>query len=116
MVTNDGHPFRPADWKRLKSIAEGNPDETKIGAFGVGFYSVFEVCDEPLIRSGREALAFYYKGNTLYTRMVPVLPGDSHFPGRPQGEFPSSFWSWCVSVFGRRAHACSLPWEVSSVM
>ena len=27
---NDGFPFRPQDWKRLKSIAEGNPDEQKV--------------------------------------------------------------------------------------
>lgn len=52
---NDGTPFRQEDWNRLKKIgkplniqhtarvlfshiiiAEGNPDEQKIGAFGVG--------------------------------------------------------------------------------
>lgn len=32
VVCNDGIPFRPEDWKRLKKIAEGNPDEEKIGA------------------------------------------------------------------------------------
>jgi hypothetical protein len=32
---NDGMPFRPEDWARLKSIASGNPDESKVGAFGV---------------------------------------------------------------------------------
>jgi hypothetical protein len=37
---NNGFPFRPQDWDRLQSIAEGNPDEDKIGAFGVGAYSV----------------------------------------------------------------------------
>src|SRR5579871_5986606 len=35
LVTNDGLPFGANDWSRLKRIAEGNPDETKIGAFGV---------------------------------------------------------------------------------
>lgn len=57
---NDGQTFRPQDWDRLKKIAEGNPDDSKIvrprpssskragqltlprsgfpqGAFGVGF-------------------------------------------------------------------------------
>ncbi|KAF2756269.1 hypothetical protein EJ05DRAFT_478282 [Pseudovirgaria hyperparasitica] len=68
VVTNDGQPFSASDWARLKSIAEGNPDETKIGAFGVGFYSVFADCDEPFVISGSNTMAFYWKGNTLYTR------------------------------------------------
>lgn len=34
MVRNDGVVFREEDWNRLKKIAEGNPDENKIGAFG----------------------------------------------------------------------------------
>lgn len=45
LVKNDGQAFREEDWQRLKRIAEGNPDETKIGAFGVGFYSVFSDCE-----------------------------------------------------------------------
>lgn len=32
VVSNDGFPFRGQDWQRLKKIAEGNPDEEKIGA------------------------------------------------------------------------------------
>ncbi|KAI9808762.1 MAG: hypothetical protein M1825_003914 [Sarcosagium campestre] len=68
LVTNNGHPFASSDWSRLKRIAEGNPDETKIGAFGVGFYSVFADCEEPFVSSGREAMAFYWKGNSLFTR------------------------------------------------
>ena len=71
-VTNNGQPFTAADWSRLKSIADGNPDETKIGAFGVGFYSVFSDCDEPFVVSGDKAMAFYWKGNTLSTKMSTV--------------------------------------------
>ncbi|KAF1917806.1 hypothetical protein BDU57DRAFT_514261 [Ampelomyces quisqualis] len=71
-VTNNGQPFTTADWSRLKSIADGNPDETKIGAFGVGFYSVFADCDEPFVVSGDKAMAFYWKGNTLSTKMAYV--------------------------------------------
>ncbi|KAI0199372.1 hypothetical protein F4808DRAFT_215832 [Astrocystis sublimbata] len=72
VVQNDGQPFTKTDWARLKRIAEGNPDETKIGAFGVGFYSVFADCEEPFISSGGEAMAFYWKGNALFTRKVQL--------------------------------------------
>ncbi|PSN68139.1 hypothetical protein BS50DRAFT_573103 [Corynespora cassiicola Philippines] len=72
IVTNNGQPFTSADWSRLKSIADGNPDETKIGAFGVGFYSVFADCDEPFVVSGDKTMAFYWKGNTLSTKVATV--------------------------------------------
>lgn len=57
-VANNGKPFTDADWSRLRCIAEGNPDETKIGAFGVGFYSVFSECDEPFVISGNKTSKF----------------------------------------------------------
>ncbi|KAF2268937.1 hypothetical protein CC78DRAFT_575481 [Lojkania enalia] len=72
IVSNNGTPFTAADWSRLKSIADGNPDETKIGAFGVGFYSVFADCDEPFVVSGDRTMAFYWKGNTLSTKVAAV--------------------------------------------
>jgi hypothetical protein len=72
VVQNDGQPFTVTDWRRLKRIAEGNPDETKIGAFGVGFYSVFADCEEPFVSSGSEAMAFYWKGNALFTRKLQL--------------------------------------------
>lgn len=68
VVTNDGESFGENDWSRLKRIAEGNPDETKIGAFGVGFYSVFADCENPFVSSGDQTMAFYWKGNSLFTR------------------------------------------------
>ncbi|EMD59912.1 hypothetical protein GGP41_008962 [Bipolaris sorokiniana] len=74
VVSNNGQPFTVADWSRLKSIADGNPDETKIGAFGVGFYSVFADCDEPFVISGDRTMAFYWKGNMLSTKAAPVPP------------------------------------------
>ncbi|KAK4155493.1 hypothetical protein C8A00DRAFT_31732 [Chaetomidium leptoderma] len=76
VVQNNGQPFTKTDWGRLKKIAEGNPDETKIGAFGVGFYSVFADCEEPFVSSGDEAMAFYWKANALFTRKVTLPPGE----------------------------------------
>lgn len=75
LVSNDGEAFQENDWSRLKRIAEGNPDETKIGAFGVGFYSVFADCENPFVSSGDQTMAFYWKGNSLFTRRAP-LPKD----------------------------------------
>lgn len=72
VVQNDGQAFGENDWTRLKRIAEGNPDETKIGAFGVGFYSVFADCEDPFVSSGSQAMAFYWKGNSLFTRRLQL--------------------------------------------
>jgi len=81
---NNGTIFREEDWNRLKKIggysilvvmsdytlrflidlclpAEGNPDEQKIGAFGVGFYSLFSVTEEPFVTSGTNWMGFYWK-------------------------------------------------------
>ncbi|KAL1980877.1 hypothetical protein VTN96DRAFT_3373 [Rasamsonia emersonii] len=77
LISNNGHPFNEKDWARLKRIADGNPDETKIGAFGVGFYSVFDDCEEPFVSSGGEAMAFYWKGNALFTRRLKLEQVDS---------------------------------------
>ncbi|KAI0267320.1 hypothetical protein BC834DRAFT_981543 [Gloeopeniophorella convolvens] len=67
---NNGIKFRDEDWNRLKKIAEGNPDEEKIGAFGVGFYSLFSVTEEPWVASGGRWMNFYWKGgkDQLYAR------------------------------------------------
>ncbi|KAK2825746.1 hypothetical protein FQN49_007404, partial [Arthroderma sp. PD_2] len=75
-LRNNGTPFNANDWARLKRIAEGNPDETKIGAFGVGFYSVFSDCEEPFVSSGKEAIAFYWKENALFTRRLKLDERD----------------------------------------
>ncbi|KAI4244656.1 MAG: hypothetical protein L6R40_002860 [Gallowayella cf. fulva] len=65
VIGNNGHAFRPEDWARLQEIATGNPDEDKIGAFGVGFYSVFSISERPSVFSGSEALEFFWKENDL---------------------------------------------------
>ncbi|KAJ1550235.1 hypothetical protein HK405_001091, partial [Cladochytrium tenue] len=71
---NNGRPFAGEDWGRLRKIAEGNPDEQKIGFFGVGFYSLFSICEEPFVTSGDECMAFFWKGDQLFTRKGPVAP------------------------------------------
>ncbi|KAG4304888.1 hypothetical protein PORY_001563 [Pneumocystis oryctolagi] len=69
---NDGVLFGEADWQRISRIAEGNPDEEKIGAFGVGFYSVFSICEDPFIISGNQTMAFYWKQDQLYVKRATV--------------------------------------------
>ncbi|CCG84023.1 protein of unknown function [Taphrina deformans PYCC 5710] len=76
VVKNNGHLFRPEDWTRLSRIAEGNPDETKIGAFGVGFYSVFSICEDPFVTSGQTGLAFYWRNDQLFTRTASLPTKD----------------------------------------
>jgi hypothetical protein len=68
LVSNNGIHFRQEDWSRLKRIAEGNPDPEKIGAFGVGFYSVFSITESPLVLSGWESMQFSWQENQLYVQ------------------------------------------------
>ncbi|CAG8589024.1 5426_t:CDS:10 [Diversispora eburnea] len=76
LFKNNGFAFRPEDWNRLKKIAEGNPDEQKIGAFGVGFYSLFSVCEEPFVSSGGQGMAFYWKGDQLFAKRAVINQED----------------------------------------
>ncbi len=64
---NDGRLFTSEDWHRLATIAEGNPDESTVGMFGVGFYSVFSLTEEPIITSGARYTIFTWQGNQLTT-------------------------------------------------
>ncbi|KAI0646791.1 hypothetical protein C8Q79DRAFT_956470 [Trametes meyenii] len=78
---NNGIIFRDEDWSRLKKIAEGNPDEEKIGAFGVGFYSLFSVTEEPFVTSGGQWMGFYWKDkkDQLFARRgrLPESPDNT---------------------------------------
>ncbi|KAG6375323.1 hypothetical protein JVT61DRAFT_3551 [Boletus reticuloceps] len=66
---NNGEVFTEKDWMRLPKIAEGNPRPEKIGAFGVGFYSLFSVTESPFVSSGGHGMQFYWKDNDqLYVR------------------------------------------------
>ncbi|KAH0831364.1 hypothetical protein J3R83DRAFT_14027 [Lanmaoa asiatica] len=61
IIKNDGKAFEEKDWKRLGKIADGNDNSTKVGAFGVGFYSVLSKSDQPLVRSN---------GNDVFSIMI----------------------------------------------
>ncbi|CAB4474438.1 hypothetical protein RhiirA5_500084 [Rhizophagus irregularis] len=76
LFKNNGFAFRLEDWNRLKTIAEGNPDEQKIGAFGVGFYSLFSFCENPFVSSGEQGMAFYWRENQLFTKQGPIEDKD----------------------------------------
>ncbi|PKC14058.1 hypothetical protein RhiirA5_269102 [Rhizophagus irregularis] len=76
LFKNNGFAFRVEDWNRLKKIAEGNPDEQKIGAFGVGFYSLFSVCENPFVSSGGQGMAFYWRGDQLFAKRGPIDDTD----------------------------------------
>jgi hypothetical protein len=67
VVQNDGEPFTETDWKRLIKIAEGNPNEEAIGCFGVGFYSVFSITENPIVSSNGQNLVFVWKDDQLTT-------------------------------------------------
>eukprot|EP00842_Homolaphlyctis_polyrhiza_P002573 jgi/Hompol1/3316/HPOL_003212-RA len=73
---NNGRPFSEEDFGRLRKIAEGNPDEQKIGFFGVGFYSLFSLCEEPFVTSGKQSMAFLWKNDMLFTKRG-ALPNDA---------------------------------------
>ncbi|KAH7915898.1 hypothetical protein BJ138DRAFT_824538 [Hygrophoropsis aurantiaca] len=79
---NNGIAFRDEDWSRLRKIAEGNPDEEKIGAFGVGFYSLFSVTEEPFVTSGGHGMQFYWKDkkDQLNVRRGDLPPKDTIDP------------------------------------
>ncbi|KAG8927834.1 hypothetical protein FRC02_007727 [Tulasnella sp. 418] len=92
MFRHDGNLFTDADWNRLSKIAEGNPDEEKIGAFGVGFYSVFSVTDEPLVRSGKQWMGFYWKDSQLPKLVARV----GEIPSSMENEIAPSGSPWSI--------------------
>ncbi|GAC95754.1 hypothetical protein PHSY_003330 [Pseudozyma hubeiensis SY62] len=84
---NDGKPFGNDDWSRLRRIAEGNPDPDRIGAFGVGFYSLFSICEEPIVSSGDELMGFFWKGDALFTKRANNADRQTSPSGNPWTTF-----------------------------
>jgi hypothetical protein len=98
LYRNDGMPFREEDWARLSKIAEGNPDPSKVGAFGVGAYTMFSVAEQPMVISSGQMLMFVWKGDALWTRVGPV-PSDlqqSLSAIDARGDDPSVQWTTFV--------------------
>lgn len=95
---NNGLPFRSQDWERMRKIAEGNPDASKVGCFGVGAYTMFSICEEPLIMSGGQAMAFCWHGDALWAKVAEegavndewttfVMPARDPYPPPDMVEF-----------------------------
>ena len=102
---NNGKPFNGDDWNRLRRIAEGNPDPDRIGAFGVGFYSLFSIAEEPMVSSGDELMGFFWKDDSLFTRRATSPSKDTspsgvpwttfHMALREPAPFPDSLLELC---------------------
>ncbi|SNX84781.1 uncharacterized protein MEPE_03490 [Melanopsichium pennsylvanicum] len=84
---NDGKPFGNDDWSRLRRIAEGNPDPDRIGAFGVGFYSLFSICEEPIVSSGDDLMGFFWKADALFTKRANNVNRQNSPSGKPWTTF-----------------------------
>ncbi|KAI6014324.1 hypothetical protein EDC04DRAFT_3070659 [Pisolithus marmoratus] len=71
---NHGKPFTPQDWDRLPRIAMGNPDPRRVGAFGVGFYSLFSVTESPYVSSGGKEMGFSWRDENQLCYRFGNLP------------------------------------------
>ncbi|KAG9312049.1 hypothetical protein JVU11DRAFT_7329 [Chiua virens] len=76
-IKNNGDKFSDNDWERLRTIASGNPDPQKIGAFGVGFYVVFSKTESPIVSSGGRAMKFHWGTSQLLLADCSVVTDDS---------------------------------------
>ncbi|KAK4050523.1 hypothetical protein OIO90_005106 [Microbotryomycetes sp. JL221] len=130
MCRNDGYVFREEDWKRLRTIAEGQPDENKIGAFGVGFFSLFSICENPVCSSGAKVMGFYWKdgGDQLFVKTATndAGPKDTTEEGKPWTTFtmdlrepapmpePFEFARFLASCLGFTANLRSLSMHFDS--
>ncbi|KAK4046064.1 hypothetical protein OIV83_006387 [Microbotryomycetes sp. JL201] len=130
IARNDGIVFRDEDWKRLRTIADGQPDESKIGAFGVGFYSLFSLCENPIVESGDKMMGFYWKdgGDQLFVKTATKPSGSTHTSpeGKPWTTFtmelrepapmpePFEFARFLSTCLGFTANLHSLSMHVDS--
>ncbi|CAF1186151.1 unnamed protein product [Adineta steineri] len=73
-TVNNGLIFNTTDWKRVSAIAEGNTNVDSVGQFGVGFFSVFQFSEEPIITSGNEYMTFVWRDDNSLTTFRHTLP------------------------------------------
>lgn len=103
---NNGLPFRTQDWARLRKIAEGNPDASKVGAFGVGAYTMFSICEEPVVVSGKkgeeEAMAFFWKGDSLWTKTGKAPAGIINMSATLDKEHVQDHKTWTSFILPSR--------------
>ena len=52
-------------------MVDSESDEKKIGFFGVGFYSLFSIAEEPFVTSGDQCMAFLWNGDQLMSKTGP---------------------------------------------
>ncbi|KAF8125996.1 hypothetical protein EV363DRAFT_1349476 [Boletus edulis] len=55
-IRDNGGGLDKPQWDRLCTIGDGNQELAKVGTFGVGFYTVLGVCDNPRVRSKGRSL------------------------------------------------------------
>jgi len=72
---NGGH--RACDFHALSTVSSANKsgEGSLIGRFGVGFVSVYQITDRPVIRSGKTELALDPAAEGATIRSVPIVPG-----------------------------------------
>jgi len=68
-----------------------------VGAFGVGAYTMFSICEEPLVVSGKrgeeEAMAFFWKGDGLWTKTGKAPPGIVNISATLSNEKDENNWT-----------------------
>lgn len=68
---------RACDFHALSTVSSANKsgESSLIGRFGVGFVSVYQITDRPVIRSGKTELALDPAAEGATIRSVPIVPG-----------------------------------------
>jgi hypothetical protein len=68
---------RACDFHALSTVSSANKsgEGSLIGRFGVGFVSVYQITDRPIICSGKTELALDPAAEGATIRLVPIVPG-----------------------------------------